>query len=176
LPRWGGPRLGLPIEPTDVGCYVEGLVLGGGVGGGPEGAVEMEPLFDGFREADVPVELLGSKIFVAKDLFAFEHEETPEPAVGDFVGGLGGGVRGLGVFLLAYEVGQSGDGEKKEVVHLRSEVEGFERLGRGRELGLQGRNAVFAEGVLGEEREVAAAGQAVGFGALVDLGKEVLVQ
>ena len=25
LPRWGGPRLGLPIEPTVVGCYVGGV-------------------------------------------------------------------------------------------------------------------------------------------------------
>ena len=98
------------------------LVLGGGMGGGPEGAVLLEPLFDRSRETDVVFDLLRAEIFVEEDLFAFEHEEAPELAVGNFAGGLGGGALGLLVFLQAGEVAQGGDGEEEEVVNLGREV------------------------------------------------------
>ena len=96
----------------------------------------LEPLFDRSRETDVVFDLLRAEIFVEEDLFAFEHEEAPELAVGNFTGGLGGGALGLLVFLQAGEVAQGGDGEEEEVVNLGREVEGLDRRWSG--LGFQG--------------------------------------
>lgn len=57
------------------------------MGGGPDGAVLLELLFARLREADVVVELLRTKTFVAEHFFALEDEETPKCALGDLVGG-----------------------------------------------------------------------------------------
>ena len=48
------------------------------VGGGPEGAVLLEPFLDGLVEADVVPEFFRSEKFVPQDLVHLQQEEAPE--------------------------------------------------------------------------------------------------
>ena len=86
------------------------LLRGGRMGGGPEGAVLLEPFLDGFGEADVAAQRLGTKEFVAEDFVPLKNEETPEFAVRHFPRGLRRGAGGRKVSLLAVVVFERGDG------------------------------------------------------------------
>jgi len=54
------------------------LIGGGGMGGGPEGAVFLEPFCDGGAQAHVVAEFFAAQVFVAEDFVHFVEEEAPE--------------------------------------------------------------------------------------------------
>ena len=148
--------------------------MAGGSGGGrqdwvalfPGGGVVLQPVADGGLDADVVAGALAEVPLVLQDGLALQIEALPEPGTGDVRRGRRQWREALTPALLALQLHQLRNGGEEEVALLLGEV----HLGGGSSLvGREQGLADQSEILFGQKGEVGAAGQAEGFGAIVNL-------
>ena len=144
------------------------------MGGGPEGAVLLEPFCDGRAEAHVVTKFFAAQVFVAEDFVHLVQEEAPEFRQRRIVRGVETHGR-VGVLVESLNDGvvflEGRDGHEEEIVNLGRQVQGGGRLGVFRAWDHQG--ASFREFLVRHHAQVTAAGHPEGLGPRVYLGEQI---